>query len=137
MLNIILIAIFAGCVAFVYNEGLWGAAVLFVNVLLAAVLATNLFEPVASWLEGMIPSGTYLWDFVALWGSFAVTLVIMRLASDLISRHRVRFKKPVDIAGGVFFAVWIGWIMVMFSAFSFHLAPLERNFAGFQEKPED
>ena len=47
MLEGVLIVIFALCVAFVFNEGLWGAAILFFNALMAAVLATTLFEPVA------------------------------------------------------------------------------------------
>jgi len=136
MLEGVLIVIFALCVAFVFNEGLWGAAVLFFNVLMAAVLATTLFEPVANLLESMLPSLTYFMDFVAIWLTFAVCLTVLRLSTDLIARHRVRFKKPVDLAGGVFFAAWIGWLMVQFSLFTMHLSPLARNFMGFQEKPE-
>src|SRR5262245_7389399 len=136
MIIALLLVVFAVCVAFVFNEGMWGAAITFVNVLLAAVLATNLFEPLANWLESMMPGFTYFWDFVALWLAFALCLVLLRLTTDLISRHRVKFKKPVDIGGGVFFAIWTGWLMVQFTLFSLHLAPLSRNFMGFQEKPE-
>lgn len=136
MLEGVLIVIFALCVAFVFNEGLWGAAVLFFNVLMAAVLATTLFEPVANLLESMLPSLTYFMDFVAIWLTFAVCLVVLRLSTDLIARHRVRFKKPVDVAGGVFFAAWTGWLMIQFSLFTMHLSPLARNFMNFQEKPE-
>lgn len=136
MLNIVLIALFAICVAFIYNEGLWGSAVLFFNVLLAAVLATNLYEPVATLLESMLPSLTYFADFVGVWLTFALCLVILRLTTDLISRHKVRFKKPVDLAGGLFFAAWIGWVMVQFTMFTMHMAPLSRNYLGFQEKPD-
>src|SRR5215467_2749690 len=108
MLELIGVIIFALCVAFTFNEGLWGAAILFFNVLMAAVLATIFFEPAANWLESMMSGYTYWCDFVAAWLCFALFLVILRLASDLTSRHRVRFKKPVDIAGGLFFAAWIG-----------------------------
>jgi hypothetical protein len=136
MLNIVLIVIFAVCVAFVFNEGLWGAGVLFCDVLMAAVLATNLFEPVANRLESMMPGYTYFCDFMAVWLCFIVSLVVFRLATDLLSRHRVRFKKVVDTTGGVIFAVGVGWIMMQFVLFTMHLAPLGRNFMGFQEKPE-
>jgi len=136
MIEGVLIVIFALCVAFVFNEGLWGAAVLFFNVLLAAVLATMLFEPVANLLDSMMPGLTYFADFVGIWLSFAVCLTVLRLSTDLIARHRVRFKKPVDLAGGIFFAAWIGWLMVQFTLFTMHLSPLARNFMGFQEKPE-
>ena len=136
MIEGLLIVIFALCVAFVFNEGLWGAAVLFFNVLLAAVLATTLFEPVANLLDSMLPGLTYFADFVAIWLTFAICLALLRLSTDLIARHRVRFKKPVDVAGGVFFAVWIGWLMIQFSLFTMHMSPLGRNFMSFQEKPD-
>ena len=134
MLNILLIALFAICVAFIFNEGMWGAGVLFCNVLLAAVLATMLFEPLANLLESFASSWTYLTDFVAAWLAFALCLVLLRLSTDLISRHKVKFKKPVDLAGGIIFAVLIGCIMVSFTAFTMHLAPLPRNYLGFREK---
>jgi len=136
MLNLLLIAIFAICVAFVFNEGLWGACIMFCNVLMAAVLATNLFEPVADRLESMMSGYTYFCDFLALWICFAVCLTILRLATDLLSRHRMRFKRPVDITGGVVFAIGVGWLMLQFTLFTFHTAPLGRNFLGFQERPE-
>jgi hypothetical protein len=136
MLNLLLVAIFAICVAFVFNEGLWGACIMFCNVLMAGVLATNLFEPVANWLESMMSGYTYFCDFLALWICFAVFLTIFRLATDFLSRHHMRFKKPVDIAGGVVFAVGVAWLMVQFTLFTFHTAPLGRNFLGFQERPE-
>ncbi len=109
---------------------------MFCNVLMAAVLATNLFEPVAGWLEGMMSGYTYFCDFIALWLCFAVFLLIFRIATDLLSRHRMRFKKPVDVTGGVIFSIGIAWLMVQFTLFTFHTAPLGRNFLGFQERPE-
>jgi uncharacterized membrane protein required for colicin V production len=136
MLNILLIALFAICVAFTYNEGMWGAGVLFCNVLLAAVLATNLYEPVANLIDSMMPGLTYFADFVAAWLTFAVCLVLMRLSTDLISRHKVKCKKPVDLAGGIVFAVLLGWVMVQYTAFTMHMAPLSRNYMGFREKPD-
>ncbi|HTQ38508.1 MAG TPA: CvpA family protein [Pirellulales bacterium] len=136
MLNLIILAIFAICVAFIFNEGMWGACLMFCNTLMAAVLASNLFEPVANRLEGMWPGLTYFCDFIAVWLVFVVSLVVFRLSTDLFSRHRMRFKKVVDVTGGVIFAIGVGWIMVQFTLFTMHLAPLERNFLGFQESPE-
>ncbi len=136
-ITIFLAVVFAVCVAFVFSEGLWGAAIMLINVMTAALLATNFFEPLATWLNGMLPSFTYLWDIVAVWAIFALSLVIMRLATDFLSRHKVRFLKPLDVGGGLFFAAWIGWVMVQFTLFTMHMAPLSRNYLGFQEKPDD
>ena len=136
ILSIICLVIFACCLAFVFNEGLWGAAIMFFNVMTAALLATNLFEPVANWILGMAPSLYYAADFFALWGVFVLSLLLLRTLTDFLSRHRVRFLKQIDTAGGVFFAAWIGWIMVQFTLFSFHTAPMSRNFLDFQTKPD-
>ena len=136
-ISIFLLVLFAVCVAFIYNEGLWSAAILWVNVLQAAIVATILWEPVANIVEGMSPSLTYLLDFIVIWLLFCLSLVVFRLTTDmLLSRHRVKFKKPLELGGGLFFAAWIGWIMLQFTAFTFHLAPLSRNFLGFEEKPD-
>ena len=102
MLELILVAIFLLCVGFIFNEGLWGACILLFNVLLAATLAVNFFEPMANWLESMAPSYTFLCDIVAIWVCFAAAFVVLRLITGVLSRHRVRFKRPVDLAGGVF-----------------------------------
>ncbi len=135
ILSIVLLVIFVCCLAFVFNEGLWGAAIMFFNVMTAALLASNFFEPVANRITSASPSMAYIADFLALWGIFALTLLLMRVVTDFLSRHQVRFLKAIDVGGGVFFAAWIGWIMVQFTLFSLHTAPLSRNFLDFQEQP--
>ncbi len=138
MLTIALVVIFAVCLAFIFNEGLWGAAVMFINVLLAAMLATNFYEPLATWATKQWPSYTYLCDFISIWLVFCLAMLVLRILTDALSRYRVRFKKPVDVGGGLFFAAWIGWIMMQFTLFSMHTAPLARNFLGgaFQSEPD-
>ncbi len=138
LLPVVLLAVFFACVAMMFNEGLWNNAIMFFNVMTAALLATNYFEPLADWLQRKDPSYIFVVDFLSVWAIFAVVLVVLRLATDKISRVKVRFKRPVDIAGGIFFALWVGWIMVCFTTFTLHTAPLARNFmaGAFQETPE-
>src|SRR4051794_12613216 len=136
MLEVAALLILFFCVAFIFNEGLWSAAVLLVNVMLAAIIAVNFFEPLANWFDGMMPSLTYFWDFLSIWLCFAIALVLLRLATGALSKHRVRFKRPVDVAGGVFFAVCTGYLMMGFVLFTLHMAPLGRNFLGFQPQPD-
>jgi hypothetical protein len=136
MLEGIILLILFFCIAFTFNEGLWSACVLLINVLLAGILAVNFFEPLATWFEKMMPGFTYFWDFIALWLCFAIAIAVLRTLTSMLSKHRVRFKKPVDTAGGLFFAACIGWVMMQFTLFSFHLAPLGRNFLSFQKEPE-
>jgi len=125
---LLLFVIFAGCVAFLYTEGTWGNAIRLINVVTAGLLATNYWEPVARALQGMNDTFTYYWDFLALWGLFTVFMIIFRVATNTLSRVKVKFLKVADAAGSVFFAVWVGWVMVCFTTFTMHTAPLARNF---------
>jgi hypothetical protein len=138
-LSLLLTVILFGCVAMLWNEGLWSNLISLVNVMIAGLVATSLWEPLATWLDGLIPRGTYLWDFAALWFVFGLTYVIMRAITDLLSRVRVRFKLPVDWVGGILGAVWVGWILVCFTSVTLHTAPLAKNFlrGDFYDTPDD
>jgi len=137
MLSLLMFLIIALCVGFLLMEGMWSNAIRLVNVVTAALLATNFYEPVAGWLDGMELSFTFAWDFLALWGLFVLFGVIFRLLTDFASRVKVRFMKLADRIGSGFFAFWIGWVMACFTMFSIHLAPLAREpfRGGFQ--PEE
>jgi len=134
---IILGALFVGIFASVMNEGLWSNAITFINIVTAALLATNFFEPLAEWFEKKFPNLDYFWDIVSLWLVFAVAFGLMRTMTDLVSRVRVRFKKPVNQAGSWFFAAWIAWVTVCFTMMTLHTAPLSRNFMDGAFRPED
>ena len=59
MLSGLLLVIFFVCVAMLWNEGLWGNAIMLINVTTAALIATCYFEPVAVFLNGHLKSFTY------------------------------------------------------------------------------
>ena len=125
---VLLIAIVVGCVAFLYTEGIWSNAIRLVNVVTAALLATNFWEPVARWLEGFADSFTYYWDLLALWGLFAVFMLMLRSMTGALSKVKVKFLKIADDIGGGVLAAWVAWVMICFITFTFHTAPLARNF---------
>jgi len=132
--TLLLLVILFACVAMLFAEGMWSNAIRLINVVTAALLAVNFFEPVARWLDGMEPSYTYIWDFLALWGLFAVFMSVLRAATDQVSKVKVKFLGLADRIGSVVLALWIGWVMVCFTMMTLHTAPLGRNFLfdGFQ-----
>lgn len=136
LFTLLILVIFVGVFASVFREGLWSNALLFINQVTAALLALDMFEPLASWLEEMIPSGAYYWDIVSLYAIFALSLFIFRGITEAISKVRVRFFKPVDLVGGLAMAVVNSYAFVCFIMLTLHTAPLERNFMfeGFQPK---
>jgi hypothetical protein len=124
ILNLCLVIIFLVCVLMSLASGLWGNLIMIFNVLIAALIATNYFEPLAAWLDEQMPSYTFFWDFLAMWGIFALAVIVLRAITDTLSRVKVRFKKPVEVAGGLICGAIIGWLMVCFALFSLHTAPL-------------
>ncbi|NIL98624.1 MAG: hypothetical protein GTO53_11860 [Planctomycetales bacterium] len=130
--------IIALCVAFVGKEGLWHALLTFFNVLTAAVLATNYFEPAATWLDSKMPTFSYIIDLVVFWGLFTGLFILFRTLTEFASQVKVRFHKWVDVPGGMLLSVWTGWLLVCLLMMSLHVAPLPRNgFGGtFQQTPE-
>ncbi len=128
LLTILMLVILFACMASLYTDGMWSNAIRLINVVTAALLATNFFEPVARWLDDWQPSYTYVCDFLALWGLFALFLAIFRVATDHLSQVQVRFLKLADRIGSALFALWIGWVMVCFTMMTLHTAPLARTF---------
>lgn len=125
-------------VASLVREGTWSNAIKLFNVMTAAMLATNYFEPLADWLTAKLPTFTYVWDLLSVWAIFSVALGLMQLITDRLSRTQMRFRKPVEAAGGILFACWIAWIMVCFTTFTLHLAPMSQTFLGgsFEPSPD-
>jgi hypothetical protein len=125
MMTLFLILVFLATAALIWFHGLWGAAVTLINLTAAMLIATNLWEPICTFAEDMgAGSWTYLLDFVVLWFLFFFTFGILRLITDLLSRTRVKFDMPVEMAGRTVLAVWCGWLMVCFTSFSLLMAPL-------------
>lgn len=136
LLVLIYLLILAACIGFLYAEGLWSNALRLINVVMAALLAMNFFEPLARWLYGQAPSFTYFLDFLSLWGLFCLFLLIFSTITNLTSRVKVKFLKLADRIGSVFFAAWVGWVMVCFTATTLHTAPLAREPFGGAFVPE-
>jgi hypothetical protein len=138
LLTVCLLFVFSACIAFLYSEGMWSNAVRLINVIMAALLAMNYFEPVARWMSGWTVLGimdvktmqslTAIWDYLALWGLFSISLVAFHQLTSRISHVQVRFLQIVDRIGSAVFAVLIGWVMVCFTLATFHAAPMARNF---------
>ena len=136
-LNIFVLCVMGVIVAMTWSEGFWGNALLFINAIFAAMIATNLFEPAAEFLDGQFPGLTYFWDFLSLWFLFAFIFGLLRVATDQISLTRLRFKMPVEQAGRALFGLLTAWVVACFFLFTLHTAPLARHCFGkaFGESP--
>jgi hypothetical protein len=130
VLNVCLAIVFLVCVLMSLASGLWGNLIMIFNVMVAALIATSYFEPLAGFLEEQMPSYKFFVDFLAMWAIFALSAIVLRTITDSLSQVKVRFKKPVEMGGGLFCGAVVGWLMVCFTLFSLHTAPLGQTFLG-------
>lgn len=136
--TILLLVLFLAVTGLVARERLWGAMLRFLNVLVAATMATVWYEPLAAlgdpYVERIVPPFGQFFDAAAAWGLFVVILLVLRIITGLISRTRVPFPPILDWGGGAVLALLTAWVMVGFTAMTFHMAPLSRE--AVQPTPE-
>ncbi len=141
-INLLLLIVFFACFASSVGNGLWSNIILLINVVTAGLISTCYYENVADLFDDLVLSSVScgpLGGFGSTPGCCSLgSLGIFSGATDLLSRVKVRFLKPIDQGGGIFLAVWIGWVTVCFTTMTLHLAPLSRTYAGgnFQSTPE-
>src|SRR5437762_9665269 len=127
MTFLLLLAILAITAAAIWFQGVWNAAVTLVNLILAMVIATSFYEPICTQIEKIsndVKTYTYLLDFIVLWLLFAISFGVLRAITDSISKKAIEFDFPVEVAGRSILAIFCGWVMVCFVAFSLQMAPL-------------
>ena len=133
----LLFVIFVAVAISLYTEGLWGNALRLINVVTAALLATNFYEPLANWIEGvsdMMATFKYLTDFICLWLLFGIAMGVLRGLTDYASKVKVRFHKIVEQVGSGILSCCVAAVMVSFVTMTLHTAPLAEKFlfGGFQ-----
>ena len=129
----ILLLVFAIVAGLSAKQGLWSSAINVINVTMAAILATNFFEPLATLADA--PGSMYMLDAIMLWAVFGVSYIVLRLITQSLSDHEVLFIKPVDLAGRAILGIWCGWIFVCFTAFTMMTAPIGAQPMGAWENP--
>ena len=81
------------------NEGLFSAVLHMVCVITAGAFALALWEPLTMWMMSGGSFDNYAWGF-SLVGVFAITLLILRVASDKIAPANIQFPSWANLAFG-------------------------------------
>ena len=134
IIALMLFVILAAVTGLLVREGLWRSLLMFFNVLLAAVVATAWYAPLANFLEEQLPSYTYLLDFLSIWLIFCGVLAAAREVTDRLSPNNVEFPRLVERIGVGIPAFMTGWVMMAFTAMTLHTAPVTRDLV--QRTPE-
>jgi hypothetical protein len=108
------------------SEGLWGAALVFFNVLFAAMISFNFYEPLARLLD----STGINWGFsdtLCMLGLFCVSLTVFRLTTETIAPVMVKFPLPVYHAGRLLFGLGGAAVTMAIILLAFHAAPVHKK----------
>ena len=111
------------------SEGLWGAALMFFNVVFGGLIAFNFYEPLAK----LIDSTGIGWGFsdtLSLLSIFCVSVMLLRMTTETLAPAMVRFPVPFYHAGRVFFALATSLVTMAILVLAFHTAPVHKKIFG-------
>jgi len=121
-------------VAYVYlGEGLVTASIMCINVLLAGLVAFDFFEPLADAIANQFSGSSFAdyADTICLIGLFALTLGLLRLATNTLQPLQLELQGAVQSLGGAAFGLVTGYLVAGFLICVFQTLPLPVNFLGF------
>ncbi|MGO8897678.1 MAG: hypothetical protein ACLQU5_04940 [Isosphaeraceae bacterium] len=108
------------------SEGLWGAALMFFNVVFGGLIAFNFYEPLAKLIDGT-GIGWGFSDTLSLLSIFCVSVMLLRMTTETLAPAMVRFPVPIYHAGRVFFALATSLVTMAILVLAFHTAPVHKK----------
>ena len=129
-IDLITLGLVLGMTYALTSEGLWGSALMFFNVLFAALIAFNFYEPVAQLIVDNASFMSNFADLVALMILFIVPLFLFRLTTETLAPAMVRFPTPLYHLGRVVFGGAAAIIMTGMLMLAFQVAPVQKKMLG-------
>lgn len=138
MMFLLFFLIFVGVCAACWFQGAWSCVLNIINLLFAALIATNFWEPISQLLEENVDKVyTYVYDFLVLWVLFAASYALLRAITNGVSEHRVEFHPYLELGARSVLCLICGWIFLSFALFTLHTSPLPPSPMGAWATPQD
>lgn len=127
--DLVITVLILGMTYALYSEGLWGAALVTFNVMIAAMVSLNFYEWLAQLMvnAGALPAFA---DLICMGGLFVVTLIILKVATENIAPSMVKFPGPLDQLGRLVFALTGATVTAAFLLLVLYTAPVHRHVFG-------
>jgi hypothetical protein len=125
-IDLVIVLLTLGLTYVLTSEGLWGSALMFFNVLFAAMIAFNFYEPLAVLLD----STGINWGFsdtLCMLSLFIISLLLLRMTTETIAPAMVRFPLPVYHIGRLFFGLAGAAVTMAIILLGFHAAPVHKK----------
>lgn len=138
MVDLFLVVVILGVTYALTSEGLWGAALVFFNLLFSVLIALNFYEPLATLIVTNASAMRGWADFICLAGLFLVSLVIFKVITESIAPLMVRFPMLVFQIGRLIFGLGGAVLTVGFLLLLLYTAPVHRkimNALDYNAKP--
>jgi hypothetical protein len=134
VIDILMILIIAALTWWIAAQGLFGAAVKFINSMLAGLITFSLYEPLAGWMDVTFGGMWGFADFIAIIVIFLLAFLPLDLFMDYLSPAYVRYHGLVDQIGRFAFAGATAWYFVGMMLCLCQTAPIHKKFLGYQWK---
>jgi uncharacterized membrane protein required for colicin V production len=137
IMDLIILFLILGLTYALTSEGLWGAALMFFNVLFSAMIAFNFYELVAKLIDSTgIPWGFS--DTLSMLGLFCISVMLLRMTTETIAPAMVRFPTPVYHLGRFVFGIGGAVVTIAIVILAFHTAPVHKKIfttVNYETKP--
>jgi hypothetical protein len=126
IIDLVICFLIAGLIWALTSEGLWGAALMFFNVVFSGMIAFNFYEPLAK----LIDSTGINWGFsdtLCILGLFCISVGLLRMTTETIAPAMVRFPPAVYHIGRFVFGVGGALVTIAIVILAFHAAPVHKK----------
>lgn len=131
VIDMVMTVLILGITYALISEGLWGAALMFFNILFAALIAFNFYETLAQLLADNAGGPMAIWaDMLCLMGLFLISLIILRVMTESMAPGMVRFPMPLYHLGRLAFGLGGGLVTVAILLLAFETAPVHKKVFG-------
>ena len=137
MLYLIAFGMFILIFASTWWFGLWSNIVTLINLFIASMVASSLYQPMAGALGNVNSSYQDLYEFIGVWLVFCLALFVLRGVTDTLSRFRLKFDPMTELIGRSIVSAWIAGVFICFSFFTMQMAPLTPAFYGSETQATD
>ena len=126
--------VFAAVSGSALRDGLWCNTIRFFNMVFAGLVASSLAPGIAAAIRSFSSSRAFFFNFAMLWLVFWVVCGLLQVTTNKLSNVKVKFDPKVNLYGGYVMAFLLACAYTSFAMFTFHQAPLGKNFmfGGFQ-----
>jgi hypothetical protein len=130
VINGVIVLLVLGMTYALSSEGAWGAALMFFNVMFAGLIAFNFYEPLAAKLAESASSFVNWADMLCLAGLFLISLIVLRVTTDMIAPAMVRLPTPAYHIGRLVFGLAASLMTMAILLCILETTPVDRRILG-------